>query len=285
MIPRLDHAVVDLHLLLDDFRRNRRSRASVLALLEFNPSPAARELIERMRRCRRGQPCKIMSCPRCGRKASRGEVRRALKDSYALAEGVVVREAVSFVTLKPKLATGADLGVRHLAAELKKRVRYFQRHSLPTTSWSGYLEIGLEHADLHLHVVVHHPVLPRSELIDILKDEFAGPREVVVSDWRADQTMFEALRSVFEYSTKHLPAIKGSALNPVVAPRLLAEYVVNRQLLSPNFVGVRFKINMRSDFRWRAGVLHGPRGVRYVDLEMEDFILRGRGTRRLPLRG
>ena len=260
-----------------ELRRNRRSVSAAVALLSYATPPEARRLVCRMARCGQRR-CRLMSCPRCGRRAQRDEVRRAMRDLYARMEGRARREALTYVTIKPALQVRVSL--RTAALALKKRIRYLHRQHLASTAWSGFLEVGLVHADLHLHVVIYHPELSRAELSNVLKDEFSEDREVSVSTWDEDQAPFENLLNVFRYSTKHLPSTKGLKEHMVSASRLFGHYVVNRQRLSDSFVGVRFKINMRTEFQWRAGVLSGPSGDVFVDPDMEEFIWAIRGQRR-----
>lgn len=262
--------VADQEVLVARLRRNRGSRLALLALVNYDPPPEARRLIAQLASCGRQHRCGLMSCPYCGRRAQRYEVRRAIKDFYARIGGQAHREAITFVTIKPAALDRVSL--RTSAQKLKKRIRYLQRQRLPSTAWSGFLEVGLVNADVHLHVVIYHPDLSRSALQRAIEDEFSEDREVSFSQWREDQSMFAASLKVFEYSTKHLPSMKGMRDHMASASRLFGHYVVNRQRLSQDFVGVRFKINMRSDLRWRAGVLTGPDGALFVDTEMEEFI-------------
>lgn len=258
-------------------KRNRRSVTAAVALLRYAPPPEAGRLVCRMARCDQRR-CGLMSCPRCGGRAQEYEVRRAMKDFFARVGGRVRRDEVSFVTIKPALQ--ARVSLRTAAEALKKRIRYLHRQHLAGTAWSGFLEVGLIHADVHLHVVVYHPDISRADLFNVLKDEFSEEREVSVSNWDEDQSPFENLLSVFRYSTKPLPSFKGMKEHIASASKLFGYYVVNRQRLSEGFVGVRFKINMRTDFKWHNGRLGGPDQGPAVDPEMQEFVNAIRRLRR-----
>jgi hypothetical protein len=180
------------------------------------------------------------------------------------------REALSYVTIKPALQGRGSLHKAALA--LKKRIRYLHRQRLADTGWSGFIEVGLVHAEVHLHVVIYHPDLSRAELANVLKDEFPENREVSVLPLHEDKSPFKNLLRLFSYSTKPLPPFKRLKEHMASASRLFGHYVVNRQRLSDSYVGVRFKINMRTDFKWRNGRLGGPDHGPAVDPEMQEFV-------------
>lgn len=219
-----------------------------------------------------------MACPRCGARAQEYEVRRAMRDYFARVGGTVHPDEVSFVTIKPALQ--ARVSLRTAAEALKKRIRYLHRQRLAATAWSGFLEVGLIHADVHLHVVIYHPDLTQTELVNVLKDEFSEEREVSVSPWHEDKSTFKNLLRVFSYSTKPLPSFEGVKEHMASASELFGHYVVNRQRLSDSYVGVRFKINMRTAFKWRNGRLGGPDRGPAVDPEMQEFVNAIRRLRR-----
>lgn len=280
--PRIPEAnyrdpIADQEALVKNLSRNRRSVSAAVALLSYDTPAEAQRLVCQMARCAQ-QRCSLMACPRCGGRAQEYELRRAMKDFFARGGGRVHRDEVTFVTIKPALQ--ARVSLRTAAAALKKRIRYLHRQHLAGTAWSGFLEVGLIHADLHLHVVIYHPDLSRGDLFNVLKNEFSEEREVSVSNWDEDQSPFENLLSVFRYSTKSLPSFKGMKEHMASASKLLGHYVVNRQRLSEGYVGVRFKINMRTDFKWRNGRLGGPDRGPAVDPEMQEFVNAIRRRRR-----
>lgn len=238
---------------LVDAKRYYKGRRGSEALVRFlqcgGSSSEIDRLADRLQSCDRRKRCRLGCCRICGPVQRERETWKSLKLMVARYGQIPPRDRVTYVTI---LATQEE---RYLRAPLrpirrfKSLLRDVRRRHLSSTAWVGYFEIGAD-GMLHLHAAAMHLSMARRDFVRILRKHLEGRATVRESVWRPG-TDLDNYRCSLYYWTKFVPRIvKSRQASALDLARDVGGAVLGRLGAGSGFVGVRFSMNMSSQWRW-----------------------------------
>lgn len=265
---------------------DHRTRPNLVQLLEEAAVPEAAAVLGRLRACGRYHPCRMYTCPICGPKLKAREKDAALKRIVQRLGRFPQDTEISFVTLiGPTVELEPEAAQIVLARFWRRIVRFRHRHS-PGTSWLGYFDVSLN-GMVHWHGLVLHPSTPRNALEAHLKASLREDNQVMVSHWKASQSLAESLQAVLNYALvadRHAKVFnrmdgpdrrRGLVHDSDVLVRVAKRIVVMQALTGRGVQGIRRAIDMK------------PTSVGIVVRELETLVRRTKkriNTKSMPNR-
>lgn len=255
-----------------------RSLPNLLRLIQAAGAVEGLEAVKlRLRGCQAKQRCGFIGCAVCGARIRRQLPLKLLKQLIAVHRGMPSRDEISFVTVNGSTVELKPDEVAEASANLRAAIRGVAKASLPDSSWAGLIDVSLNGL-VHFHGVVLHSGTSRGEVTARLKRRFRSHQQVMVSRWKADQTLTKALMHVLEYSVsaeRHSVVRNSEASHGIESARLIGQRLVC--LLRLAKVGIRgqlLKINALSKLKWHAGVLFDSVNGKTIPVpELEEVIL------------
>lgn len=229
-----------------------RTRPNLIGLIQHVALPEAEAILARFQSCTRKRPCRACTCPVCGEKL-KARTRDQALDRIVERLGRFPHDfEISFVTVDgPRTALDVE-AARAAMARFEKQVGNFVWRQARGTGWTGFMDISTDGL-VHLHVLILHPGIPRSELEARLKRGFPGRKQVMVREWDHSQSLAENLQSTFNYSVvagRHVVVVKrrNGPDRDLVSVRpidIVKRIHVIQTLAGRGIQGLRFTRNMK----------------------------------------
>jgi hypothetical protein len=241
-----------------------RTRPNLISLIQYVALPEADALLARFQSCTRKRPCRAVTCSVCGEKLK----ARARDDTF---NRIVERLGrfphdieVSYVTIDgPRTALDVE-AARVALTRFERQLDNFIRRHARGTGWTGFMDVSTDGL-VHLHALILHPDMPKSELEARLTRSFPGRKQVKVSPWDRSLSLAENLQNTFNYSVvagRHVGVVTrrdGPDRNQVPAKAIdvVKRIFVVQSLAGRGVRGLRFVRNMKATHE----------GLKVVELE------------------
>ena len=241
-----------------------RTRPNLIGLIQYVGLPEAETLCVRFQSCTRKRPCRAFTCPMCGEKLKARARDDALKRVVERLGRFPQDVEVSYVTIDGPRTPLEVEAARVALTRFERQVDNFIRRQVRTTGWYGFMDVSVDGL-VHLHTLILHPDMPRTELEGRLTSSFAGPKQVKVSPWKRSLTLAENLQNVFNYSVvggRHVGVVTrrdgpDRTQVPAKAIDVVRRIHVTQMLAGRGVQGLRFVRNMKAT----------NKGLKVVELE------------------